>query len=94
MRDRTSRPASFGLAGTTLIAAVPATGIVCSIEDLTRPECSPGLRITSIRVLALMTPATLLIHFIAVQRVKLNGAAARDEATGMDRSSRHRHVQR
>jgi hypothetical protein len=74
LRDRSARAASLALAGTMLIAAVPATGIVCSIEHLMRPDCTAGLFMTYIRVLAVMLPATLLVHFIVLQRVKQNGA--------------------
>lgn len=81
LRERTPRAATIGLAGTTLLAAVPATGIVCSIDQLLRPECVGGLPITYLRVLAVMMPATLLVHFIALQRVKLNAAPGLQEAT-------------
>lgn len=80
LRERTPRAATIGLAGTTLLAAVPATGIVCSIDQLLRPECVGGLPITYLRVLAVMMPATLLVHFIALQRVKLNAAPGLQEA--------------
>ena len=81
LRERTPRAATIGLAGTTLLAAVPATGIVCSIDQLLRPECVGGLPITYLRVLAVMMPATLLVHFVALQRVKLNAAPRLQEAT-------------
>ena len=81
LRERTPRAATIGLAGTTLLAAVPATGIVCSIDQLLRPECVGGLPITYLRVLAVMMPATLLVHFVALQRVKLNAAPGLPEAT-------------
>ena len=88
LRNSTPRTASLGLAGATLIAAVPATGIVCTIEHLMRPECTPGLFMTYIRVLAVMMPVTLLLHFIVLQRVKLNGAPAQADATERDRHPR------
>ena len=81
LRDSTPRTATIGLAGATLLAAVPATGVVCTIDQLIRPECVGGLPVTYLRVLAVLMPATLLIHFIALQRVKLNGAPDRPEAT-------------
>ena len=81
LRERTPRAATIGVAGTTLLAAVPTTGIVCSIDQLLRPECVGGLPITYLRVLAVMMPATLLVHFIALQRVKLNAAPGLQEAT-------------
>ncbi|MCY4374023.1 MAG: LytTR family DNA-binding domain-containing protein [Spirochaetaceae bacterium] len=87
LRDRTPRTASLGLAGATLIAAVPATGIVCTIEDVMRPECMAGLLMIYIRVVAVTMPFTLLLHFIVLQRVKLNGAAPA-ETTGQDRHPR------
>ena len=80
LRDSRPRAATLGLAGTTLLAAVPATGIVCTIDQLIRPECVGGLLITYIRVLAVLLPATLLVHFIALQRVKLRGAPGQAEA--------------
>ena len=88
LRNRTPRTASLGLVGAALIAAVPATGIVCTIEHLMRPECTPGLLMTYIRVVAVTMPFTLLLHFIVLQRVKLNGAPAPAEATEPDRHPR------
>ena len=88
LRNSTPRTASLGLAGATLIAAVPATGIVCTIEHLMRPECTPGLFMTYIRVLAVMMPVTLLLHFIVLQRVMLNGAPAQAEAAERNRHPR------
>ena len=88
LRNSTPRTASLGLAGATLIAAVPATGIVCTIEHLMRPECMPGLFMTYIRVLAVTMPVTLLLHFVVLQRVKLNGAPAQAEATERNRHPR------
>ena len=54
---------------------------MCSIDQLLRPECVGGLPITYLRVLAVMMPATLLVHFVALQRVKLNAAPRLQEAT-------------
>ena len=88
LRNSTPRTASLGLAGATLIAAVPATGIVCTIEHLMRPECTAGLSMTYIRVLAVTMPVTLLLHFVVLQRVKLNGTPAQADATERNRPPR------
>ena len=73
LRHRSPRAASLSLAGMTLVAAVPATGIVCSIEQLLRPAYMVGLPTLYARVVAVMLPATVLVHVIALQRAKLNG---------------------
>ena len=73
LRHRSPRAASLSLAGVTLVAAVPATGVVCSIEQLMRPQYMVGLPTLYARVVAVMLPATGLIHLIVLQRVKLAG---------------------
>ena len=73
LRHRSPRAVSLSLAGVTLVAAVPATGVVCSIEQLMRPQYMVGLPTLYARVVAVMLPATVLVHLILLQRVKLAG---------------------
>ena len=74
LRNRSPRTASLSLAGMTLLAGVPATGIVCSIEQLMRPQYSVGLPSLYPRVVAVMLPATILVHLIVLHRINLNEA--------------------
>ena len=71
LRNRSPRTASLSLAGMTLLAGVPATGIVCSIELLMRPQYSVGLPTLYPRVVAVMLPATILVHLIVLHRISL-----------------------
>jgi len=72
LRNRSPRTASASLAGMTLLAGVPATGIVCSIEQLMRPQYSVGLPTLYPRVVAVMLPATILVHLIVLHRISLS----------------------
>ena len=73
LRDRSPRAASLSLGGMALVAAVPATGIVLSIEQFMRPEYPAGFRIMYPKVVAMMLPATVLVHLIVLQRLRLHG---------------------
>ena len=74
MRDRSPQTASLSLAGMTLLAGIPATGVVCSIEQLMRPQYLVRLPTLYPRVLAVMLPATILVHLIVLHRMSLNQA--------------------
>ena len=74
LRHRSPRTASLSLGGMTLLAGVPATGVICSIEQLMRPQYQVGLTTLYPRVVAVMLPATILVHLIVLHRLSLNQA--------------------
>ena len=80
LRHCSARTAAFGLAGTTLLASVPATGVICSIDQLMRPEHLTELPVLYARVVAVMAPITLLISFIVMERSRPKGAHDRTAA--------------
>ena len=74
MRHRSPQTASLSLAGMTLLAGIPATGVVCSIEQLMRPQYLVRLPTLYPRVLAVMLPATILVHLIVLHQIRLSQA--------------------
>ena len=73
LRDKSPRTAFLSLGGMALVAAVPATGIVLSIEEFMRPAYPAGFRTMYPKVVAMMLPATVLVHLIVLQRLRLDG---------------------
>ena len=74
LRHSSARTASLGLAGMALVASVPATGVVCSIDQLLRPGHLTELPLLYARVVAVMVPVTVLVNFIVLERSRMNGA--------------------
>ena len=73
LRHSTARAASLGLAGMALVASVPATGVVCSIDQLLRPGHLTALPLLYARVVAVMVPVTILVNFIVLERSRMSG---------------------
>ena len=74
LRHSTARAASLGLAGMALVASIPATGVVCSIDQLLRPGHLTALPLLYARVVAVMVPVTILVNFIVLERSRMSGA--------------------
>ena len=91
LRHSTARAASLGLAGMALVASIPATGVVCSIDQLLRPGHLTALPLLYARVVAVMVPVTILVNFIVLERSRMSGtrdhSAAVPEAGVSERRS-------
>ena len=74
LRHSSARVAALGLTGMALVASVPATGVVCSIDRLLRPGYLTGMPLLYARVVAVMVPVTVLVNFIVLERTRMNGA--------------------
>ena len=73
LRHRTPRAVALGLGGVALAASVPATGVVCSIDQLLRPTHLTQMPLLYARVVAVMVPVTVLVNFIILERSRMNG---------------------
>jgi hypothetical protein len=89
LRHSSPRTAALGLTGVALAASVPATGVVCSIDQLLRPAHLTQLPLLYARVTAVMVPVTFLVNFIVLERARNNGAQSGGTAEPEPGLSRH-----
>ena len=82
LRHSSPRTAALGLTGVALAASVPATGVVCSIDQLLRPAHLTELPLLYARVVAVMVPVTFLVNFIVLERSRTSSIDNRATAHG------------
>ena len=90
LRRSSPRTAALGLTGVALAASVPATGVVCAIDQLLRPAHLTALPLLYARVTAVMVPVTFLVNFIVLERARMSGTdgrAAAHDATFAERGA-------
>lgn len=88
LRRSSPRTAALGLTGVALAASIPATGVVCAIDQMLRPAHLAQLPLLYARVAAVMVPVTFLVNFIVLERSRMNGTHDRAKPAPEVASSR------